>query len=106
VTPGYQQLEIEHELLTGTLVTVASGMPRHAQQLAIRIHNRDAALHVARLQPGQHIQLPHAPFLHLFVARGALTLEGAGQLSTGDSARLTATGGQQITTTQPARPRS
>jgi redox-sensitive bicupin YhaK (pirin superfamily) len=102
LTPGYQQLEIEHELLTGTLVTVASGMPRHAQQSAIRIHNRDAALHAARLQPGQHIQLPHAPFLHLFVARGALTLEGAGQLSTGDSARLTATGGQQITATQPA----
>jgi quercetin 2,3-dioxygenase len=29
ITPGYKQLEIEHDLLSGGLVTVASGMTKH-----------------------------------------------------------------------------
>ncbi|MEV4129750.1 pirin family protein, partial [Nocardia sp. NPDC049707] len=45
---------------------------------------------------------PDAPFLHLFVARGAVTLEGAGPLHTGDAVRFTATGGQQVTASEPA----
>ena len=102
ITPGYEQLEIDHELLSGGLVTVASGMPEHDGAAAIRIKNRYAALHVARLQPGQSVQLPEAPFLHLFVPRGRVTLEGAGQLAAGDAVRLTATGGQQVTALEPA----
>ena len=38
----------------------------------------------------------------LFVPRGAVTLEGAGNLVTGDAVRFTATGGQKITATEPA----
>ncbi|MBG0833256.1 pirin family protein [Planomonospora sp. ID67723] len=102
VTPGYEQLEIDGELLAGGLVTVASGMPEHADAAAIRIRNRYAALHAARLKPGQSVQLPEAPFLHLFVPRGAVTLEGAGALGTGDSVRFTATGGQRVIATEPA----
>lgn len=102
LTPGYEQLEIEEELLAGGLVPVASGMPEHAGQAAIRIANRYAALHAARLAPGQSVQLPEAPFLHLFVPRGTVTLEGAGALAEGDAARLTATGGQRVTATEPA----
>jgi redox-sensitive bicupin YhaK (pirin superfamily) len=102
ITPGYEQLEIDHELLSGGLVTVASGMPEHDGAAAIRINNRYAALHVARLQPGQSVQLPEAPFLHLFVPRGNVTLEGAGQLAAGDAVRFTATGGQQVTAVEPA----
>jgi quercetin 2,3-dioxygenase len=102
ITPGYEQLEIDHELLSGGLVTVASGMPEHDGAAAIRIENRYAALHAARLQPGQSVQLPEAPFLHLFVARGRVTLEGAGSLDAGDAVRLTATGGQQVTAEEPA----
>ena len=75
IDPGYEQLEIDHELLSGGLVTVASGMPEHDGAAAIRIKNRYAALHVARLQSGQSVQLPEAPFLHLFVPRGRVTLE-------------------------------
>ena len=30
ITPGYQQLEIDDELLRGGLVTIASGMPEHS----------------------------------------------------------------------------
>ena len=102
ITPGYEQLEIDHELLSGGLVTVASGMPEHDGAAAIRIKNRYAALHAARLQPGQSVQLPEAPFLHLFVPRGQVTLEGAGPLAAGDAVRFTATGGQQVTATEPA----
>ena len=102
ITPGYEQLEIDHELLSGSLVPVASGMAQHDGAAAIRIQNKYAALHVARLQPGQAVELPEAPFLHLFVPRGAVTLEGAGPLATGDAVRFTATGGQKVTATEPA----
>ena len=96
--PGYEQLEIDDDLLSGALVPVASGMDRHAGAAAIRITNRFAALHAARLQPGQSVQLPDAPYLHLFIARGGVSLEGAGDLGTGDAVRCTATGGQRVTT--------
>ena len=97
ITPGYEQLEIDGELLGGGLVPVASGTPKHAGAAAIRIANRFAALHAARLQPGQSVTLPEAPYLHLFVPRGEVDLEGAGALGTGDAVRFTATGGQTVT---------
>jgi redox-sensitive bicupin YhaK (pirin superfamily) len=97
VDPGYEQLEIDDELLRGGLVTVASGMPAHEGATAIRIRNRYAALHVARLDAGQAVELPEAPFLHLFVARGDVALEGTGDLAAGDAVRATATGGQVVT---------
>ena len=102
IKPGYEQLEIEDELLAGGLVPVASGMDKHDGASAIRIRNKYAALYAARLQPGQSVQLPEAPFLHLFVPRGAVTLEGAGPLAAGDAVRFTATGGQRVTATEPA----
>jgi redox-sensitive bicupin YhaK (pirin superfamily) len=102
ITPGYEQLEIGHELLAGGLVPVASGMPEHSGAAAIQIKNRYAALHAARLEAGQSVALPDAPFLHLFVPRGAVTLEGTGSLGTGDAVRFTATGGQRVTATEPA----
>ena len=97
ITPGYEQLEIEQERLAGGLVTVASGIPGHAGDTAIRIANRDAALHAARLGPSREVILPDAPFLHVFVARGSVVLEGAGALEEGDAVRLTAGGGQRVT---------
>jgi len=97
ISPGYEQLEIENDLLSGGLVPVASGMAEHAGAAAIRINNRYAALHAARLQPGQSVQLPEAPYLHLFVPQGSATLEDAAELATGDAVRFTATGGQRVT---------
>ena len=102
IAPGYEQLEIAGELLRGGLVPVASGMAKHDGAAAIRIKNKYAALHAARLEAGQSVQLPDAPFLHLFVPRGSVTLEGAGALATGDAVRFTATGGQRVTATEPA----
>ncbi len=82
---------------------VASGMAKHDGAAAIRINNRYAALYAARLQPGQSVELPEAPFLHLFVPRGSVALEGAGTLAAGDAVRFTATGGQRVTATEPSR---
>lgn len=102
ITPGYEQLDIEPERLAGHLVTVASGMEKHADDTAIHIRNRFAALHAARLQPGESVTLPDGPFLHLFVPQGSVTLEGTGDLGQGDAARMTLVGGQTVTATEPA----
>lgn len=101
-TPTYQQLEIDRELLSGGLVPIASGMPAHRDHSAIVIGNRYAALHGARLKPGDSVHLPDAPFVHLFVARGGVSLEGAGALGKGDAVRITGMGGQRVTATEPA----
>ena len=101
-SPGYQQLEIDHELLSGGLVTIASGMPEHRDGSAITIGNRYAALHGARLQEGDTVELPDAPYLHVFTARGEATLEDGGELCRGDAARITGSGGRRLTATGPA----
>ncbi|WP_406041903.1 pirin family protein [Micromonospora sp. NBC_00898] len=102
VDPGYEQLEIGDELLRGGLVPVASGMDRYDGASAIRIRNRYATLHAARLAPGDEVTLPDAPFLHLYVPVGAVMLEGSGRLGEGDAARITMTGGQRVSATEPA----
>lgn len=99
IEPEYQQAEIDAGRLTGGLMTIASGIHDDA---AISIHNKNAALHGARLQPGDAIALPDAPFLHLFVPRGEVTLEGAGGLLEGDAARFADAGGQRVTATAPS----
>jgi len=96
VEPGYQQAEIGDELSAGGLVTVASGRAEHRDSAAIRIAQRHAALHVARLAPGDRVALPHAPYLHAFVARGSVEVEGAGRLEQGDAARITVGEGQRL----------
>jgi redox-sensitive bicupin YhaK (pirin superfamily) len=102
IDPGYEQLEIGDDRLRGGLVTVASGMDEHRDATAIRIRNRYAALHAGRLRSGDHVQVPDAPFVHLFVARGTVDLEGAGTLAEGDAVRLTGVGGQQVTAVEDA----
>lgn len=95
VTPSYQQQDIE---LTSALTPIASG----AGDAAVTLHNRNVTLHGARLRPGDALDLPQARYVHLYVARGAVTLEDAGELTTGDAARLTAGGGQRVAATADA----
>lgn len=102
IDPGYQQVEIADELLRGGLVTVASGMPRHRDHTAITIAQQNAALHGARIAAGDSVELPAAPFLHLFVAHGAVTLESATELTEGDAVRLTDTDALRVTATTDA----
>jgi redox-sensitive bicupin YhaK (pirin superfamily) len=97
ITPGYEQLDITEELTRGGLVPVASGMARHADSSAIHIAQKHAALFAARLAPGESVLVPAAPFGHVYVARGNVSLEGAGPLATGDAARITGGEGQRIT---------
>jgi quercetin 2,3-dioxygenase len=102
ITPGYEQLDIADELRSGDLVTVASGMPEHRDIAAIRINQSDAALHASRLATGGSIALPDEPYAHLYVAAGAVELEGAGRLDAGDAARITAAEGQRVSAVEPA----
>jgi redox-sensitive bicupin YhaK (pirin superfamily) len=102
VDPGYEQLELNPSDVQGRLAVVASGMARHRDQAAIRIRNRYAALHVARLQPGQGVTIPDAPFVHVYVARGQLDLEAEGLLDAGDAARLTSAGGRRLDAVEPS----
>jgi quercetin 2,3-dioxygenase len=97
VEPGYEQLDIGAELDRGGLFPVASGRPGHDS--AIRIRQRDAALHVARLRGAGSVRLPDAPYVHLFVAGGAVDVEAGGLLSAGDAARITDSGGTRVTAT-------
>ncbi|MQS16593.1 pirin family protein [Streptomyces kaniharaensis] len=97
IQPGYEQLDINDELARGGWVTLASGMPEHTSRRAIAIRQKHAALHVARIRPGETLELPTAPFAHLFIARGGAELEGAGLLGTGDAARITGSDGRRLT---------
>jgi redox-sensitive bicupin YhaK (pirin superfamily) len=96
--PDYEQREID--LRAGDLVPVATG--RNGHDGAVRIGNRNAVLHVALLAPGQPVSLPDAPYLHVFLARGRVEVEGAGTLGAGDALRFTAIGGQRVTALEPA----
>jgi len=101
LTPGYQQLDLPEGELAGRFATVASGIPRHRDAAAIRIANKYAALHVARLEPGQHVELMDAPYLHVFAARGAVDFEGVGTVGTGDAVRLAGVSGHRLTAVEP-----
>jgi hypothetical protein len=93
--PSYQQAEID--LSTGELIPIASGLPRHAASTAIRVNQGAAGFSVARLGPRESVDLPAAPYVHLFVALGTANLEGAGDLGTADAVRLTDSDGPRIT---------
>jgi quercetin 2,3-dioxygenase len=94
LTPGYEDAHIGDVLTKGELVPVASGSNVES---AIQIHQRDATLWVARLQPGRGVTLPDAAGVHLYVARGPVDLEGEGRLHEGDAARMVAPGPRRVT---------
>ncbi|WDT77413.1 MAG: pirin family protein [Candidatus Manganitrophus sp.] len=94
IDPSYEQLDINRELDRGGLVPIASGK---GHQAAIQIRQKGAVLWGGRLKPGESVRIPDAPSLHLFVPKGAVTLEGAGRLEKGDAARLTAAGTPALT---------
>lgn len=95
--PGYAQGEVALE--SGRLVAVASGRPGSD---AVRLAQRDATLHAARLGPGDAVTLPDAPYVHLLVTRGAVGLDGSGELGQGDEARCTSAGPLSVVAAVPA----
>jgi redox-sensitive bicupin YhaK (pirin superfamily) len=96
LAPSYEQRDVVDEFEPDTLFPLASGREDDA---AIRIHQSEATLWIARLTPGTAINVPDAPFVDVFIARGAATLEGAGHLEQGDAARLTDAGTLALTAT-------
>ena len=97
VRPTYQELDIGKELARGGLVPVASGRGHEA---AISIRQEGATLWAARLKVRESVRLPTAPFVHIYVAAGDVTLGGE-TLVRGDAARLThAAEGQSLTAGQ------
>jgi redox-sensitive bicupin YhaK (pirin superfamily) len=86
LVPSYDRHDFTSDLTAGHLVAVASG--RTDRPAPLRISQRAATLYVARPQPGQVIDLPAAPYRHVYVAAGQLTLADE-HLSDGDEARIT-----------------
>lgn len=94
IDPGYEQLDINGELDKGGLQPIASGQGHDA---AISIRQRDAVLWGGRLRSGEVVSVPEGRHVHLFVAEGSTSLEGAGELAEGDAVRLTGTGSPALT---------
>jgi redox-sensitive bicupin YhaK (pirin superfamily) len=94
INPGYQQLDVSRELEKGGLIPIASGTGHNA---AILIRQKGAALWGGKLKPGEEATIPDASFVHLYIANGAVTLEGSELLQTGDAARLSAAGSLRFT---------
>jgi len=94
IRPSYMELDINSQLDKGGLVPVASGQGHDA---AISIRQKHAVLLAGRLKPNETIALPDAPFVHFYVARGDVEMEGAGHMEGGDAARIQASPGLKVT---------
>lgn len=94
IHPGYEQLDIGSELAKGGLVPLASGRGHDA---AISIRQQGAVLWAGRLRPAEAVQVPDAAYVHLYIAKGNVSLEGAGDLAAGDAVRLSGAGALRLT---------
>ena len=97
--PTYAHSDMASDLARGGWVSLAAGAGRDG---AVSLEVRGAVLWAARLAAGEQCTLPDAPWVHLFVARGAVLLEQVGHLTTGDAVRLSSPGGLSLFAQQPA----
>ncbi|MBC3190915.1 pirin family protein [Pseudonocardia sp. C8] len=82
----------------GGPVVLASGLARHRSVRMLPLRQERAALAVVRLRPGGVTELPAAPYVHAFVARGTAGLEAVpAELGAGDAARIVDDGGRRVT---------
>ena len=94
IAPGYEQTDVSGELDSGRLFRIASGK---GDDGAVHLHQAGAELWGGRLAAGTTVDVPTDRHVHLFVARGAGSLEPGGELSTGDAARVTDPDGLSFT---------
>lgn len=93
-TPSYAQRELDLDETVGQWLPVASGLHPDA---AVSLASATSTLWVTTLAPGARRQLPDAPYVHLYVAEGAVEVEGVGRLETGDALRVVDGGGRRLT---------
>lgn len=86
VPPAYGQGEVDRKELARSWVPIASGSHPDA---AVTLGSAGSTLWVTVLGPDITRELPTGPRAHLYVARGAVELAGAGRLGAGDSVRIT-----------------
>jgi redox-sensitive bicupin YhaK (pirin superfamily) len=94
IAPGYEQTDVSGELDSGRLFRIASGK---GDEGAVHLHQAGAELWGGRLPAGTTVDLPTDRHVHVFVARGAGSLEPGGALATGDAARITEPDGLSFT---------
>lgn len=92
--PYYSDIDLGTALDGGALVAVASGGRTEAPA---KLRQAEATLWAGRPGPAVAVNLPDAPFVHLFCARGELSLEGGERLGAGDVARLRSAGRLALT---------
>ena len=97
IEPGYEQLDITARARRAAAWCRSRRDGPGRDESAIRIQQRTPRCSRPGWRRGSRSTLPAAPCVHLYVARGAVVLEGAGRLDTGDAVRLTAADGQRLT---------
>jgi quercetin 2,3-dioxygenase len=98
IEPGYEQLDVSYRLGVGRgLVAVASGQGHDG---AVKIHQLGAVMWVARLAAGEVVNMPEAPFVHLYVASGSVHILQT-NFDAGDAVRFTGPPGVSVTATAP-----
>lgn len=98
--PSYDQHELDPGDLAAGWVPVASGSHPEA---AITINTAGSTLWTTVLRPGDRRTLPAAAdLIHLYVARGGVTVEEIGELAAGDALRITGAEPLAITATSEA----
>jgi quercetin 2,3-dioxygenase len=97
--PSYEQRPVELADLDRAWVPVASG---HDSDAAVRLGCAAATLWVTRLDQGVVRTLPEAGHVHAFLAAGQASVEGVGELASGDALRITGPAGLRVTGEVPA----
>ena len=105
--PAYACVDLTAELAVGGGVLICAAAGHDGAPL--RLRQPDATLWVARLAPGESIALPAARYLHLFVGRGAIQIEGVppggsvssvggvSSVASGDAVRIVDSDGERVT---------
>lgn len=97
--PAYAQREVDSADLAAGWVPVASGS---APEAAVSLDSAVSTLWVAVLAPDAVRVLPEAACVHLFVATGAIAVEGVGALAEGDALRVTGRAALRVTGSAPS----
>ncbi len=93
IEPSYEDRDFSEDLTARGLIAVASGQGHGG---AMPICQRGAVMWVGRLVDNETVEIPDAPFVHLFVAKGTLELNSS-IFEQGDAARLVQAGTQLVT---------